>query len=977
MPTLNSPTIRELASFIPSGGEANQPRTQNSEWRMNNTAISWLQEVVARMIAFQVQLEIPLNQLSPTRDFLNALMQIDATILSEARVDEPLRFLRYAPSIITRGEIEVMGLSIPRFSVRCYLSENYEKTVASDFMNMRRLHEECRYVRKEWEPVVVGLPKSNFIALEKLAKKLQVEVSSGPSPREMLTKSSPIADCFLKFANRNDEFILLEVPLGIHYGECQTKELDFNGTPYVQGTSLSGMCAQAVCFMANSILIEHARGLFGIAEISVIASGDTNEHVDRHALLQGLTEIEVERYFQSHLVGLSAKIQAFSPRLSRASTSYGGVLVHRWFNEALTSYIRSGIPVILQCDLAKLNPIYANHTVVKYELMQTPLKKFEIDEGEVVPHFVCIVGVKAQPIDSNLFVVNDPAFLPFLEIDSELLRNAILETPDDPVYIPVVPARVKMPLNSVYDEGITSGPPYRYCLLEVVLRIAEDARRKAKNGIVLEPAWQQLPGFENINSDRPNFRLVRITKDTNALSALMSREMVRLSIAEKVLDWVTVTLGRSIHTGGELWVWLQFSGDYLWIWNAEVELNSKDSADALLDNCLLFACNLKEVWSVRPAQMLNTTEDKVENTYGMKVIHKGCKDLSSLKVGLINSYGALDCRKAFAKFPQELVESAEVYCFLRREWLEIFVGDGLQRVRHAFGVRGCVRDIVEQGGSGGKPLEEIVQNCADWLHKVVSEKGIKIGSLASFIPEISSHLKEEREDASSALRFLIEVAAALRGMGHEMLSHIEMVGGSRIQGVSYGWNSEGRIPAQAMNLPKSQSVEDRLVEALEPLVKLAVDKDVWLALEMEPGPLHLLNSLEVIERILGKASLSQGIGLNLDLAHFRILAGIEPAKLRPEIRQRILGVHISGHSKGHLGDLHLNALNQLEDGLFDTWLNELADLASKRQRFKGVINIEMEACRCEMEVASSCRMLRDYIDKNSPKILPQGAGRIK
>src|SRR5689334_1535841 len=51
-------------------------------------------------------------------------------------------FLRYAPSIIMRSELEVFSISSPRFAIRAYFGPNW-----SNLVNLRRIAGLCRQVR--------------------------------------------------------------------------------------------------------------------------------------------------------------------------------------------------------------------------------------------------------------------------------------------------------------------------------------------------------------------------------------------------------------------------------------------------------------------------------------------------------------------------------------------------------------------------------------------------------------------------------------------------------------------------------------------------------------------------------------------------------------------------------------------------------------------------------------------------------------
>jgi sugar phosphate isomerase/epimerase len=521
--------------------------------------------------------------------------------------------------------------------------------------------------------------------------------------------------------------------------------------------------------------------------------------------------------------------------------------------------------------------------------------------------------------------------------------------------MPVVPEPVKMALNAVLRKGKELQPGLR----DFVFRNFEHFHH----------AWQMLPVGQQPDRRNVKFRLFHLrknamdrSKDAEDFRMFLQGEMVGQALTQKAVTWAK----RSLAQCGpkELWVWLQYTGSYLWLWNAETELADNLAPEDLLRKCLYFACDsTTDFYPAKPGDTSLGSPGHPAVVEASPVPVARNNDFTGLRPGLINSFGALNYAEAMKFWPPGATQ-AEIYCFLRKEWLTFCTTNPSSA--HSGGVRGAVSTLMNTGRLGGKLRPSFVDRCALELHKALGTT-IKVGSFATFIPEISSHIGVERDDAIAALKFLVEVAACLRDVyGHNEMKFIEIVGGSRIQGVSYGWNNRLRGAAQAMIVPEVENVMKQLIKSLEQVVAHAAPRKIWLALEMEPGPLHLLRGLEEIERLLQEKSLALGVGVNLDLAHFCLLRGIQPDQLATSTRERILGAHISGHSKGHLGDLHVDALRQLKKGVFDTWLNYLAKLARDAKtdpkiKYRGGINIEMESCRCHEEVQSSWDTLAAYL----------------
>ena len=78
-----------------------------------------------------------------------------------------------------------------------------------------------------------------------------------------------MGDCVLPIPTRLKDFHVLREKLGKIYGE----EYDIPGTPYIRHIDLAGggLCAQAVCFMATLLLHRYARGVYGLADITILA----------------------------------------------------------------------------------------------------------------------------------------------------------------------------------------------------------------------------------------------------------------------------------------------------------------------------------------------------------------------------------------------------------------------------------------------------------------------------------------------------------------------------------------------------------------------------------------------------------------------------------------------------------------------------------------------------------------------------------
>jgi len=156
--------------------------------------------------------------------------------------------IRTAPSIITRSEAELFGISIPRFAYRATLTDP-DGVTSLGFVNLRRVN--------------------SF----RMAIGERLELSRDDEFLTQFHRRCPcIADALLlPPAHLSNEFDIITTDLSHAYAEsCATA-----GVPFVTHFPVGGgMCAQAVCFQANALCHQFAAGVFGVAEITTLSSVD-------------------------------------------------------------------------------------------------------------------------------------------------------------------------------------------------------------------------------------------------------------------------------------------------------------------------------------------------------------------------------------------------------------------------------------------------------------------------------------------------------------------------------------------------------------------------------------------------------------------------------------------------------------------------------------------------------------------------------
>jgi sugar phosphate isomerase/epimerase len=115
------------------------------------------------------------------------------------------------------------------------------------------------------------------------------------------------------------------------------------------------------------------------------------------------------------------------------------------------------------------------------------------------------------------------------------------------------------------------------------------------------------------------------------------------------------------------------------------------------------------------------------------------------------------------------------------------------------------------------------------------------------------------------------------------------------------------------------------------------------------------------QELLSCDSLDRRIGINLDIAHFRMAnISVQQVERFPELLSRIKHSHISGHHRSaHFGDISLMALNDPSD--FVPWLQLLDSIRKSQKDFSGVVSLELEAVKSKDDVESAIGELLDLL----------------
>jgi sugar phosphate isomerase/epimerase len=286
-------------------------------------------------------------------------------------------------------------------------------------------------------------------------------------------------------------------------------------------------------------------------------------------------------------------------------------------------------------------------------------------------------------------------------------------------------------------------------------------------------------------------------------------------------------------------------------------------------------------------------------------------------------------------------------------------------------------------------IESRINDFSAQLKTKLDEVGITVVSATSFVPEISNINGRGDEDYTrtnwgKALIAIFQIAHSLQS--HRNQTVVQMVAGSVLDQFRVA-KRDGASRFSVRTRERTSLITlvlDRLSQCLEASHEKGVNTDrLRIALELEPGPLYLLQnrkSLEEFSRAIDGhrcGLVRKCVGFNLDIAHWWLCRDlITQDDVAVDVRQKIFGAHIAGHSaRGHFGDLSLTKLvaraqldrfAQEQLDAYQMWLRFLAD-DSSTPNAAGHISLEFEAAKPSEDVSPSLQLLRDWVDPTTTR----------
>jgi sugar phosphate isomerase/epimerase len=892
---------------------------------------------------------------------------------------------RIAPSIISRSEAGLLGISVPRFAMRVYIEDQAEGLIG--FVNARRIGEFCDQARVWGQSrPITSVPAIGI--RENLKERRR-------RPAWVMRKNSCIGDSLLQLPTNGScwqGYNSVSVNLGVAYGEQE-----FQGTSYLRQIVISGggLCSQAACFMTTAMLHDFAKGVWGIADVTAFAAGcDGNTKFE--LLIKGLDQEGMLRYFCHPKVGLRARWLQAVPT-GQANLDYPLLSHFGPLGVGLRGYLRSNMPPIFPLDSGRMAGIQGNRPLTAESIFTSndlvPRGLLTDDKAAFIRnHAVVVVGWKSK----DAFLLHDPGSRPFLKANAMQLSEAgfytdkSLKEVTPGRYLSVTPFEVRLPLSGwLPDTNLDLKVPLPGLLtIAEVLHYSKAFLSRAKLPIV------------NPNDYPGEFRLLQ--RIDNCIEPQNQTDDFCINVPDPQL-----IVEQSARSGR--WCWLQWTGNTLWVWNAEKEPPMERPSPQQSLHFLLAAfqrdgnSGWRRVW-------VNEDIDAKEEANGPQKEAPATNCAVEIPHSLITSFKSEGFAASLKDWPSG-IRNGEFYCMLQCD-IDRF-GKSLKLRRKllwqylSYTLWVQMRNIVRASGkqfyskripnpprlkwgfrSASKlsvswPIASAVEQLADIasrkrsLNQIAKElqyafalKNIKCVGFATFIPELVA-TESSRKIGVNALRSAIHIAAILNETVGQV-KIVEVVGGSLAEGIWPAIDSEQKTLYVANLMSRSEAIS-RLLTSLREVRTEAQRADITLAIELEPGPLFVMHDWDALKSLCDaldareNMDLSPTVGLNLDIAHWS-LAGITPKMIEsaPSVLNRIVHCHISDHGRGHFGDV---AIARINDNLwFEEWLRLVKRVALNGQKrrqnrllpyFCGSISIELEACNSSEDVRFSVAKLTE------------------
>lgn len=880
---------------------------------------------------------------------------------------------RYAASAITRGELQLFNIDIPRFVLRLRVDSS------GSFVNLRRLAEFGERLNQiQWLTNVD--PVWNRFS-EDLAKKGYLAFTPPAKPRDEFEQFSNIsvADAVIVPPPKKcEDYDFVTTELGWPNGEARSIE----GVPFVRAMPDFGgaACAQACAHMMSACLHDKPAlrplnlapidyfGMHGLAEVTSLVSPPMT-----HAMkLSGLNIDEVSQYFSA--LGRNAMSQS-----GLGSTPEDAV---RKFHIICNSYVRSNLPLMFFSNNAEVFPGPPNHAMVVIGVRR--------NEPKNGPEHDSRLGVG---IVQTTLLFNDPTGFPLQPIgNAEILQGAVFGYFDP-----------KNNLNSLAVNTLVVLPDA--VTLPLVDTFLPSSPSRVKPGLITYS--EQLARPVNARN-HTEYQLVFLGAPKGSRGSMFRTADYEFAGG----DFCQVFENHPVLGGLKgRWVWIEKMQNAISVWLADADL-SKIGVNTTIEAHRAMARRLRictatrtskggtwdlSVFPPKPARVISyavqfgryplSKESKKEIRRKAAEIHRpslltrishkvgGAKSVN-LAPAVITSFSAASLQEAADNWPKGIFYG-ELYAFMHRD--DKLLAPIWASMRSNPKQPPAIVDLLAQAEEK-KKAQKLASILSDQIRstfeKVKEFRGFR--AISTHLPQLFSPQIATRQRAQAAIRFILRIGRLLEHHYDQPLRVIELVTGSRVNGIAGGRRMIGDPCYFAYRDPSNSRIAF-VVECLQELVAACAFSDMddySFAIEIEPGDLYSISSTPTITefcRLVDQAGLQRRVGLNVDIGHC-LLAGIPAEQIfdKPLVSRRISGFHISDQGPGHLADLPLgDCCCNTRDGtnhnldLFSDWIrraHHFATLRAARPRpswpaFSGLVSVEQEAARSKVDVQHAADMV--------------------
>jgi len=903
--------------------------------------------------------------------------------LCPSGTDPSLLLWRLAQSGITRGETQLYSLDIPRFAIRVYFNDD-----DVSFLNLRRIQElRQRFQSANWLRMRCCRFRNLLADLHsddpKSAKEARYDFDAA-TMQALFEKNSyqSISDgVFVPPKCHKATHCFATADFGWFAGEsrsCRGVFFVSALSELISGAACAQSCAAMIAahtFAQTDLGFDSQSGaametqtpkLIGLAEITVATISK-----DKQAFpLGGLSGIELLNYFKQ--LGTNPYLHLNGIERTTLSDVVNDTV------ESVRVYSRSAIPTLL--FVRSVQSLNAENT------RPATASQFHAD------HVVVAVGA----------VYNDSDVARFAEKgdDNSGHQTQVLIFVNDPSELPLSPwDQMKLTTRAIICER---GTPLRYSEQAVVLPAQVNVPYKTSYSMIGASFLPTVHGvralaeaLDPLTAANSDFVLVR--------PLWADGQRTKFHLPDEILTFLPACgyeLEQKLPQFVGHWIWIEkcHEGQYRF-WNSEMpQLSSSalvtpEQAATYLITTLSkgsggwqFDDSSGSIPVGHPTTIMPPKLGKIvaeDNSRGV-ITSNGGNDLKqhngseqcALAIGLITSFAARDFRTAMEFWPRS-VGFGELYAFMHRDEI-------LTTILRLYGSDHGVPPIVdvlsfaEHSPNRAELLDEMCHNITSIRRRELANFSFRC--MATYIPTLFGSSRNHANKAISALCFLARLARELNLNKVDDIRTIEIVAGSRIEGlVPVKYSSEAiSLGVRLTDTKYFKRVERRLARLCNAVRRIGID-NLAFAIGVEPGPLFALNNIQNVRRfrdILSTDPIQGMVGFNIDIPHC-ILAGIRPSDVFGDssIRDLICHFHISDHGIGHLadavvGDCAFNACVATpaeKMRRFQTWINEANMLAEKRaitapqMPFSGMVSVEIEAARDAQDVQRSCDIVKRLV----------------